>query len=211
MNEEEQHILAFPRDRSVGWVKVPCAGPDPLNKWDLVGLAVGDVAVPSGIPVRLVVEPSAARDLSWLQVLLPGDLTELYLVQTDVTDAELRHVARLTELEVLTLAHTYANITDAGLAAIRPLRQLRRLSLNATDVSDVGLSYLRDFTQMEALTLGATHVTDGGLCHLYNLRRLLSLSFDTAYSGRRSLVTDAGISALKNVLPNCVVVGAIDP
>jgi hypothetical protein len=202
MPEQVMRILRFPADCSLGWVHVPRTAPDlVMTHWDRLGDAQGNVAVPIGMPVRLVVDIRVATDLSLLGALEPDDLQRLYLVQTRVTDDQLVHVARLTGLEHLSLAFT--DVSDAGLAVLQPLHRLRRLHLNATQVSDEGLGYLHAFPDLESLALGATLVTDHGLPHLYGLRKLGFLSFDAAYSGRQSRVTPAGISDLRRALPHC--------
>ena len=81
------------------------------------------------MPIRLAVTSAAARDLSWLDALAPDSLSELGLVQTDVTDAELDHVGRLEGLRVLLLGFAYTHITDIGLARLRPLHNLWALYL----------------------------------------------------------------------------------
>jgi hypothetical protein len=206
---DKDRVLRFPQDRSVGWVKVPKAGPDPHNNWHEVGSAVGDVVIPIDTPVRLIVEPSASRDLSWLEALQPNDLHELNLAQTYVNGDRLFHVARLTGLQALSLAHPNATIGDVAMAQVQPLTQLRRLSLSATSVGDAGLSYLRELSRLEVLDIGATEVTDAGLPCLYNLHRLREVSFETAYSGGAAcLVTAAGRTLLQKALPHCVLLRA---
>jgi hypothetical protein len=180
--DKSTRVLHFPSGRSLGWVKIPCAGPDPHDNWDLAGDATGDVAIPPATPVRLMVEDKAAADLAPLGALSPDDLQQLYLVQTEVTDDQLVHIARLTGLEVLTLGLT--EVSDTGLALLRPLQRLRRLYLNATCVSDRGLVHLRAFPHLESLSLGGSLVTDAGLHHLYGPRRLRWLSLDDAYAER---------------------------
>lgn len=207
MSNNEERTLTFPINRSVGWVKVPKKGPDPLNNWEMLSDATGRVFVPMETPVRLVVESSSTIDLSWMQALQPQDLSELYLVQTQVDNSQLAHVGRLTGLQKLTLSHTYENISDSGVASLQSLLQLRELYLNATNVSDTGLSYLQGLGHLEVLSLGATHISDVGLPYLYDLPSLRIISFDTAYSGaRKSNITPTGLSLLQKALPNCKLI-----
>jgi uncharacterized membrane protein len=66
-------------------------------------------------------------------------------------------------------------VTDAGLAALAPMRRLERLHLDLTKVTDGGLARLSALKQIEYLNLRGTAVTDGGLASLRALPRLRSL------------------------------------
>jgi hypothetical protein len=59
--------------------------------------------------------------------------------------------------------------------------------------------------KLEELSIGATNVTDAGLKYLFGLSNIKEISFDTAYSARKNLITEQGISFLRKALPNCVV------
>src|SRR5205085_9236614 len=65
--------------------------------------------------------------------------------------------------------------TDAGLAALAPMKNLRRLLLDHTAVTDAGLARLAPLTRLESLNLHATKITDAGLDALAALPRLRSL------------------------------------
>jgi len=58
-----------------------------------------------------------------------------------ITDAGLKHLAALTQLERLDLF--CAHITDAGLESLKRLTRLQRLNLGATDVTSEGLTNLQ--------------------------------------------------------------------
>jgi hypothetical protein len=198
-------ILHFPA-YTVGWVKIPKTCPDPLNHWEMVGEATGEITITNSLPVRLVVQPSVASDLSWLTLIEPTQLTELYLVQTDISDEGLQYSSHLSDIQVLMLSHTYENISDSGIIHIKPLINLRKLYLNATNIGDSALSYLVDWNKLEVLSIGATRVTDAGLKHLYSLSSLKKISFDLSYSGaRKNHITENGLALLREALPHCLI------
>jgi hypothetical protein len=58
------------------------------------------------------------------------------LGRTKVTDAGLKHLAGLKQLQLLVLTNT--NVTDAGLKHLAGLKQLRFLNLSGTKVTDKG-------------------------------------------------------------------------
>lgn len=87
--------------------------------------------------------------------------TPLYLYDTNVTDAGLVHLKKLTQLEVLFLVNIKA--TDAGIKHLQGMTTLRELNLSGTAIGDAGLKYLEGLTNLEELTLYDTNVTDAGV------------------------------------------------
>ncbi len=78
-----------------------------------------------------------------------------------VTDADLAHLAGLTNLEGLYLSGT--QVTDAGLAHLAGLTNLQELDLGNTQVTDAGLAHLAGLTNLVELYLTNTQVTDAGV------------------------------------------------
>lgn len=205
MTTTEFNTLQFPSDRAIGWIKIPRRRQDPHNHWKLVGQARGRVQVPQNTPVRLIVEPSAASAMAWLEAIEHHQLTELYLGQTDITNDSIRHIKHLEGLEVLSISHVYERISDIGAQYIQYLPHLRELYLNATDIGDLTLAYLQGMHQLERLSIGATQVTDFGLASLYTLSQLKHISVDHAYSGRSNHMSQEGLNQLSLALPRCII------
>ncbi len=89
-------------------------------------------------------------------------------------DAELAELAPISAaLHWLDLGETA--VTDAGLAALGAMKNLRRLQLDRTALTDAGLTRLSGLTQLELLNLHTTQVTDIGLMALGGLPRLRTL------------------------------------
>ncbi|MEK6235002.1 MAG: hypothetical protein N2C14_09835 [Planctomycetales bacterium] len=84
----------------------------------------------------------------------------VYLSDTQVTDADLAPLRRLTQLEWLVLSRT--QIGDEGLVHIQGLTRLRVLWLDGTQVTDAGLVHLHGLTRLRELHLEGTQVTDAG-------------------------------------------------
>ncbi len=70
----------------------------------------------------------------------------------DVGDAAMKHVARLTRLEELSLQYT--SVGDDGVAQLAGLTRLRRLELEGTRVTDAVMRHLGGMRGLELLTLG---------------------------------------------------------
>jgi hypothetical protein len=89
-------------------------------------------------------------------------------------------------------------VTDAGVAHLEGLKQLRHLDL-ACQITDAALKHLRPLSELQTLNLSDTRVTDAGLEHLESLTKLrrVRLYFDK--------VSVEGIKKLQQALPNCKI------
>ena len=124
-----------------------------------------------------------------------SSLTHLDLSQNEITDAGLEHLEGLSNLEWLHLGYTH--ITDAGLEHLQGLTNLELLDLCDTQVTDHGLERLNS---LGALYLGHTHITDAGLKHLEGMSSLKSLYL------KSTQVTPEGVKKLQEALPDCEIV-----
>ncbi|MBC7904023.1 MAG: hypothetical protein H7Y27_11395 [Gemmatimonadaceae bacterium] len=89
-----------------------------------------------------------------------------------------------------------SSITDAGVAKIASLQQLRRLSLSSANVSDAGMAAIAQLKNLQSLNLSGTRVTIDGVKKLSGLKSLRSLYlFQTGVD--RSRWTE-----IKTALPN---------
>jgi hypothetical protein len=102
---------------------------------------------------------------NWLRPLLgqksPGEVVNVYNLKNKFADADLAHVANMTELKSLVLENT--QVTDAGLVHLAGLTKLKTLDLDGTLVTDAGLVLLGGLTILERLELSRTRVTDEGV------------------------------------------------
>ena len=127
-----------------------------------------------------------------------GDVRAVRLTGLPVTDADLKHLADMTAMEVLMLDET--NITDAGLAYLVRMKRLKLLVLSRTHITDAGTIYLSQLTALEGMTLDHTQVSDAGLIHLAALTKLETLGLD------HTNVTSDGRNRLREALPNVLIV-----
>jgi hypothetical protein len=127
------------------------------------------------------------------------DLQYLILIDSQVTDKGLQDLEGLTQLEGLWLDNT--QVTDKGLEHVKGLTQLETLALRNTRVTDAGLQHLKGLTQLKDLDLLGTKVTDVGLVYLKGLTKLQFLGL------WGSKVSGDGVDGIQKVLPNCLVTG----
>ena len=97
------------------------------------------------------------------------------------------------QVEWVDLART--QVTDAGLAALGMMKNLKRLHLENTKVTDAGLDKIKGLANLEYLNLYGTAVTDAGIMKLAGLKNLKKLFV------WQSKVTDAGAKKLAAAIP----------
>ncbi len=116
-------------------------------------------------------------------------LSRLYAPDIELTDAELAAVSNLRDLRDLDIHQTL--IDDAGLAHLAGLGQLRSLNLAGADITDAGLAHLGGLSRLAELDLSETEVTDAGLIHLAKLPALRILTLHS------TAVSSKGLRALR--------------
>lgn len=114
----------------------------------------------------------------------------LDLSNTRVTDAGLRHLAKLTDIRHVGLGEEgpwpvsrepvpeTGRITDAGLVHLRGLKTLQSLHIRGLPITDAGLEHLGGLTGLHNLALQRTRVEGPGLAHLRALPQLGYLMLD---------------------------------
>ena len=124
----------------------------------------------------------------------------------EITDAGLRHLAGLVNLEQLDLARC-ERITPAGIKSLRKLKKLRWLRVSTKHFRDQDLAVFADFPRLEELHLpregryawpavaASGQIRGGGLRHLEALQKLRLLGL------RGQPIRAAGLRALTR-LPN---------
>ena len=115
-------------------------------------------------------------------------LTDLSLERTEVSSVGLAHVAAVTSLQKLDLAHTL--LGDDAIASLKPLGNLRVLHLESTLVEGPGLAQLAGLTSLRELHLDNAPLGNAGLEHIAKIYGLEVLSL------RYTNVTDEGMARL---------------
>jgi hypothetical protein len=138
-------------------------------------------------------------------------LVKLDMPTTNVADDDLAYVENLKALEWIQFGSKCTGLTDAGLAHLRHLVNLKTVSVGGCPITSAGLEHLRDLTKLETLNFRNTQISDlAPIAHLKELRSL-SLSAAPIDSGLgpinglskltvllldKSQVTDTGVKAL---------------
>lgn len=120
------------------------------------------------------------------------DVVELDLSSTTISDADMVHLEKFTNLRRLKLNET--KITDEGLKSIGKLANLRSLNLYGTNISDVGIKALSSLKHLEKTYLWNTKVTVEGA---ESFRKSLIESMDKGKDGekRAEPIVDLGLKS----------------
>lgn len=140
------------RDLDLRYSRVTEAGIDELRS-AIAGLRVAFVSTSGRGPAAEIPEIRTEAELrDWIHAL--GG--KVWIDNGAVVDVSLRA----------------ASITDAAVALLTRLKQLRRLDLEGTEVGDEAAAHLAQLHSLEELILNGTAFTDAGIARLASLRAL---------------------------------------
>jgi endonuclease YncB( thermonuclease family) len=152
-----------------------------------------DLAQPGQPVVATSLRPNAGKetdgDLALLAVF--PHLMSVSARSRTITDAGLKHLDHLTELEELDLDWTKVSAASV-LGMIKDRKRLRRLGLSGVDFRDEHVAGLQDLTELTLLNLRSTLITDKAIPYLRRLPKLQSLNISTT----RGHITNAALEAL---------------
>jgi len=207
---KQARIVHFPVDRSLGklcvqretigipvhwWWGLHSQWQYLSNQWQYLAEARGDVTVPSGKRLGLIVGRDGIKALSHLANLRPYDLYMLKIkcgknAEYNPGDDCVPYLARLTGLKELILE--YPGITNEGFEAIRGLNSLERLSLISGQLDDTGMAHIAELKSLRGLRFSSRNVTNVGLSYLSKLTLLEEL-FPSG------IIDDEGLAHLKKL------------
>jgi hypothetical protein len=141
--ERPTRTVSLPRNRSLGdlFLLSPSALRPGETRTSPLGRARGEVTVPAGKRLRLVMNEKSARDLRPLARLNARDLYSLDLSHCQIKDDQLIHLRGLTWLGELDLGCNI-DFSGRGLAHLAGLKTLRSLNLSYTWVTPRGYKEL---------------------------------------------------------------------
>lgn len=126
-----------------------------------------------------------------------------HLSDQKVTDNTLKTLVGLSKVASLNLRGT--DVTSAGLAQLKNLKDLTHLHLEKTKVDDAGMKHLQALPKLEYLNLYGTAVTDAGVSQLGSLKNLKRL-----YVWQTKVTRPAGL-ALQEQISGLEVIGLPEP
>ncbi len=189
-----------------------------LTKLDISSTAVGDEGLQylAGLEklTYLSVQATKITDVGLKHLTNLRNLTSLNLNVTMTGDQGLEYIKNLINLTVLNGGKL---TTDEGLKHLSQMKQLQRISFDATRITGSGLVHLPDpeklvnlnlqgspvtdenlqnvskFTNLQVLYLRGTKITDAGLKYLESLKQLKNLTLE------ETKITDTGLKHLESM------------
>ncbi len=133
----------------------------------------------------LLAWPSETREMDWLDLSFskvddrwltesgerPWQIARLNLESTATTDASLAHIATMKELKELDLSH--CKVTDQGIAALRGHPNLRQLWLDQTQITDASIDLLLSLPKLERLSVERSGISDQGKKRIFTKKPYL--------------------------------------
>jgi hypothetical protein len=113
------------------------------------------------------------------------------------TDKGLAHLKTLDHLERLSMFRT--KVDDTGAAQLAEFKSLRAINFDYTKLTDKGIDLLKMLPHLEELGLDSTEVDDHGADLLASISTLKSLDL------YHTLVSDNGYRVIKSALPQCQI------
>lgn len=110
----------------------------------------------------------APRPVTRVEAWRPEAVRLVALTDREVSDADLKGLARFENLEELVLRNT--PVTDANLGALAGLKHLRTLTITGTRVTDEGLRTLAGFRSLRFVEISRDQVTDAAVAEVRHLR-----------------------------------------
>jgi len=147
--------------------------------------ARGRLKFPPSTRLLLKVSYDGSRHLVDLEKLDPKSLFGINMKRLEVTDDDLKHVAKLTGLMHIELEGT--DIATKGIINLEPLKNLHFLGCDKTLIRGDAMKSIAKHPQLENLIVGHNDLDDDNLKYLAALKRLSNLQIDNIHLSDKGL------------------------
>jgi hypothetical protein len=181
-------VLNFPDSYSLGelYVLKNSAGSDESEPGTTIhSPARGRLTFPPGTRTLLKVSYDGAQHLSDLTKLDPNALFGINMKRLEVTDDDLKYVAKLTGLHHIELEGT--DITTKGIVNLEPLKNLQFLGCDKTLIRGDAMKSIAKHLQLENLVIGHNDLDDDNLKYLTVLKKVSNLQIDNIHLSNKGL------------------------
>ena len=110
------------------------------------------------------------------KVALKINAKDFELCSEEISDVQLKPLARLTNVEVLKLDGNI--ICGTGMDVARSMKHLRKLSLSENPLTEKGIETIAQLDQLENLEVKETHLSDDSVAKLSKMQFLKKLELD---------------------------------
>lgn len=159
--------------------------------------ARGRMKFPPGTRLQLRVGFDGAHHMAALDKLPPNALFSVYMRRTEVSDDDLKHVARLSELRHVELEGT--DITSKGVVNLEPLKKLAFLGVDKTTIDGEAMKSIGKHVALVNLVIGHNDLDDECYKHLIGLKNLRNLQVDNTHISDKGVAYISKLPALEVV------------
>lgn len=181
-------LLNFPERYSLGelYVLKPSSSSSDSEPATIMhSPARGRLKYPPGTRLLLKVSYEGAQHMAELAKLDPNCLFGINVKRLEVTDDDLKYVAKLTGLEHIELEGT--DVTTKGIVNLDPLKNLRFLGCDKTLIRGDSMSSIAKHTKLENLVIGHNDLDDDSLKYLAALSKVTNLQVDNVHLSNKGL------------------------
>jgi len=181
-------VMDFPTTYSMGelYILKRSAGSDESDPGSIShSPARGRLRFPPGTRAILKMSFDGSQHMSDLSRLDPNCLFGINLKRMEITDDDLKYVARLTGLEHLELEGT--DISSKGIFNIEPLKKLRFLGADKTLIKGDAMKSIGKHTMLVNLVIGHNSLDDECYKDLVGLRNVTNLQVDNTHLSDKGL------------------------
>lgn len=147
--------------------------------------ARGRLRFPAGTRAILEIGFDGSQHMSDLNRLHPNCLFGISMKRMEITDDDLKYVARLTGLEHVELEGT--DITSKGIFNIEPLKKLRFLGADKTLIKGDAMKSIGKHTTLVNLVIGHNSLDDECYKDLAGLKNVTNLQVDNTHLSNKGL------------------------
>lgn len=180
-------IMDFPSNYSMGelYLVKSSAGSDESEPSTFThSPARGRLKFPPGTRAILKIRYEGSKHMSDLDRLSPNCLFGINMKRMEVTDDDLKHVARLTGLQHVELEGT--DVTTRGVNYLDPLKNLTFLGVDKTLIKGDAMKSIGKHTQLRNLVIGHNDLDEECYKDLLGLKKLTNLHVDNTHLSEKS-------------------------
>lgn len=124
----------------------------------MIGQAFGAIPVPDGQALYLIATPEGMKYFDSLSALKPGDIQHLRLHDVNITESNLKTIAKMSGLTALDLS--FSDVNDSSIKYIVAVKGLKHLDLSSTLVRGMTLNKLKELNKLHHLDMANTKIHD---------------------------------------------------
>ena len=158
------YVLDFPANARVAELTVSEPVKDGGKDKERIVLARGRVLLPTHCRVGIDLRYDGPEHMSSLEQINAALVTEFSAGKLELNDAQLEHIRKFKNLTIINLAET--SVSDKALPLLGSLTNLKRITINASDITGSGFEALASLHKLTRLSMEGIKLQHGSLAKL---------------------------------------------